>query len=490
MHTPDTMTHIPAPLLGLIIGLIPFVFLLVRRSGSTASLGALNERLSSRDQQIAALGQQLATAVSRSEELDRQLKTESSARTAAETQSARIPALEQETMTLREENSRLLSANTGIQTSLVKERESADEKLRLLTGAREELSNQFKTLADEILETKSKRFAEQNQESLGAILEPLKTQIGDFKNKVEEVYVKEGEARAGLRTQVEMLANLNQKISEDAKNLTTALQGSNKIQGNYGELVLVDLLKKSGLIEGDHFHVQASERREDGTLAQPDVVIHLPEDRRLVVDSKISLKSYVAAVNAAGDDERKEALKAHITSLKTHISGLSGKNYHSLYGLQSLDFVVMFVPIEPAFMMAIGHQQDLFNDAWNKNVLLVSPSTLLFVVRTVANLWRQEAQSRNAKEIADQGASLYEKLVGFVEDLNDLGNRLKQAQKSYTDAYKKLSTGKDNAIRQTLKLVKLGVQPKRMLPEQLVERSLEDLPAIELPREEENEGGE
>jgi DNA recombination protein RmuC len=224
--------------------------------------------------------------------------------------------------------------------------------------------------------------------------------------------------------------------------------------------------------------VQVSHTNEEGRRLQPDVVIELPGDRRLVVDSKISLDAYQQAVTAGDDASRETSLKAHITSLQAHIRGLSEKNYQKLYGLKSLDFVIMFVPLEPAFMMAVTHQRDLFGDAWNRNVLLVSPSTLLFVVRTVAHLWRQEAQTRNAQEIAEQGGSLYEKLAGFVKDLDDLGSPLRQAQEAYDGAYSKLSTGKDNAIRQAQKLVQLGVKPKKLLPEPLVEKALEDLPKL------------
>jgi DNA recombination protein RmuC len=434
------MNPILTALLALLIGLIPFVLLLLRRAGGASDSGALRERLSLREQRIGELESELSRVRSR---------------------------LEQES-----------AARTGAETSLAKERETAAEKIQLLTEAREALSNQFKALAGEILEEKSKRFSEQNQESLGTLLDPLKVQLGEFRKKVEEVYVQEGKDRVELKKQVEMLAELNRTIGEEARNLTTALQGSNKVQGNYGELVLEKVLEASGLRKGHEYHVQVSHTNEEGRRLQPDVVIELPGDRRLVVDSKISLDAYQQAVTAEDDASRETSLKAHITSLQTHIRGLSEKNYQKLYGIKSLDFVIMFVPLEPAFMMAVTHQRDLFGDAWNRNVLLVSPSTLLFVVRTVAHLWRQEAQTRNAQEIAEQGASLYEKLAGFVKDLDDLGSRLRQAQESYEGAYSKLSTGKDNAIRQAQKLVQLGVKPKKSLPEPLVEKALEDLPQL------------
>ena len=439
------MTLLLAGLLGFILGAIPLVFVLLRRAGVASELAALRERLTIREQRVGELEGELSATRAR-------LEQESLGRTAAE-------------------------------TALGTLRESATDRIQMLTEAKESLSNQFKSLANDILEEKSKRFSEQNQESLGSLLDPLKLQIGEFKAKVEEVYVQEGKDRVELKKQVEMLAELNRTIGDEARNLTSALKGSNKIQGNYGELVLEKVLEASGLRKGHEYHVQVSHTNDEGRRLQPDVVIELPGDRRLVVDSKISLDAYQEAVNAADDTSREAHLKAHISSLQAHVRGLSDKNYQQLYGLKSLDFVIMFVPLEPAFMMAVTHQRDLFGDAWNRNVLLVSPSTLLFVVRTVAHLWRQEAQTRNAQEIAEQGASLYDKLVGFVEDLDDLGNRLKQAQKSYNDAYKKLSTGNDNAIRQSQKLVKLGVKPKKSLPEAIVNASKQDLPLLEEGKE-------
>ena len=333
----------------------------------------------------------------------------------------RLPGLEQELTQLR----RALEAQQGdaaalraqveaLNTRLEGERHEAqrlrelevrqaDEKLALLQDAREALGLQFKTLANDILEEKSRRFAEQNQASLGTLLDPLRTRLADFQGKVEQFYVAEGQQRSALSEQVKQLAALNQVMSTEARNLTNALKGSSKTQGNWGELILERVLEASGLRRGIEYHVQQSHSREDGTRVQPDVVIHLPEERHLVVDAKVSLLAYEECVRAASDEERHAAQRRHLASVRTHIDGLSGKRYQDLYGLKSLDFVLMFVPIEPAFMLAVSSDERLFMDAWARNVLLVSPSTLLFVVRTVAHLWRQEAQSRNAQEIARRG---------------------------------------------------------------------------------------
>jgi len=349
------------------------------------------------------------------------------------------------------------------------ERASAQEKLQLLTEAKAELSNQFKALASDILEEKSRRFAEQNQHNLGTLLDPLRAQLSEFKGKVEEVYVKEGQERFALTEQVRQLMELNKTLSNDANNLTKALKGQAKTQGNWGELILERVLEASGLEKGRVYHVQVSQRDAEGNLQQPDVVIDLPQDRKLVVDAKVSLVAYDQYASAETDEARAQAVRTHLDSVRAHIKGLSAKNYQALYGVKSLDMVVMFVPIEPAFMLAVTSDESLFMEAWQRNVLLVSPSTLLFVVRTIAHLWRQEAQTRNAQDIARRGAELYDKLAAFVGDLQKVGAKLKDAQAAYEDAEKRLSTGKGNVIRQAEMLRDLGVKTSTALPNALVE---------------------
>lgn len=355
-----------------------------------------------------------------------------------------------------------------LETELAAERRQSAEKLQMLQAAREDLSNQFKNLANEILEEKSKKFSEQNKSSLGELLEPLKTRLSQFQGKVEEVYVQEGKDRTALAEQVKQLMELNKLLSDDAKNLTSALKGSVKTQGNWGELILERVLEASGLRKGQEYVVQQSHTQEDNSRLQPDVVIYLPERRHLVVDSKVSLIAYDAFAAAETDAEREAAVKQHLESVRKHMKGLSDKNYQALYGIESLDFVLMFVPIEPAFMAAVTHDRGLFMEAWQKNVLLVSPSTLLFVVRTVAHLWRQEAQSRNAQDIANRGAELYDKFVGFVKDFESIGDRIRQAQQDYDAAHGKLTSGRGNVIRQAEMLKELGVRPSKNLPDTLV----------------------
>jgi len=377
---------------------------------------------------------------------------------------------------LASEQQRLSNQVAELTTNLESERTQNVDKIALLKNAEEQLSNRFKTLASEILEDKSRRFTEQNQTSLNQLLEPLKVKITEFQGKVQEVYVQEGKDRSALAEQVKQLMSLNNQLSKDAHNLTSALKGQAKAQGNWGELILERVLEASGLRKGHEYDVQESHTRADGSRAQPDVVVHLPEDRHLIIDAKVSLTAYEEHANAETDHQRDAALKRHLDSVRAHIRELSEKNYQQLYGLQSLDFVLMFIPVEPAFMLAISHDSDLWQDAWKKNVLLVSPSTLLFVVRTVAHLWRQEQQSRNAQEIASQGGKLYDKLVGFVEDLENLGAKLKQAQSAYDGAFNKFSGGRGNVIRQAEQLKNLGVKPSKHLPQKLINSTLDEFP--------------
>jgi DNA recombination protein RmuC len=475
-----------ACLLGLLAGFLPALVLLLKRARGASELQILQERLTARETRLLELETAFDSAQNRLRDEAERLRLESNARAAAERDARRLPPLEAALVDLRSENGQIQTLNAELQVALDNERESSLEKLQLLTQAKEALSDQFKALADEILQSKAAQFlqqneaiAEQNTLNLGNLLNPLKEQLGEFKKKVEDVYVQEGKDRSALASEVKQLRELNQTLSEEAKNLTTALKGSNKTQGNYGELILERVLEASGLRKGQEYHVQVSHLVE-GRRQQPDVVIHLPEERRLVVDSKISLDAYQASVAAEDSAARDVCIKEHIASVQAHIKGLAAKNYQQLYGIQSLDFVILFMPLEPAFLLAVSHEKDLFMDAWNRNVLLVSPSTLLFVVRTVAHLWRQEAQTRNAQDIAHRGAELYDKLVGFVKDFEGLGSRIKQAQEHYDDALSKLHTGKGNVIRQAEMLRTLGVKPSRTLPAPLVELSQEP-PAPGLP---------
>ena len=369
-------------------------------------------------------------------------------------------------------------ARVKAETELAAERRQSADKLATLAQTAQEaktvLSDQFKNLANEILEEKSKRFAEQNQQNLDILLKPLQEKLTDFRKQVDDTYQSEARERFALKQEVEKLAGLNLRMTDETRALTNALKGESKTQGDWGELVLETILENSGLRKGEEYLVQDTQTISDGSRLQPDVVIRLPESKHLVIDSKVSITAYTRYIQADDEAIKTAELNSHVLSMKQHIQGLSAKNYQDLYGVGSIDFVLMFIPIEPAFLAAMRHAPEIYQEALKKNIVIVCPSTLLATVRTVAHLWRQEHQNRNAQEIARQCASLYDKFVGFVEDLDKVGQRLEQAQISYTDAVGKLKTGRGNLIRTAENVKKLGVKPNTSLPTKLTDFADDD----------------
>ena len=364
-------------------------------------------------------------------------------------------------------------ARVKAETELEAERRQSADKLSTLQQSAQEakavLSDQFKNLANEILEEKSRRFAEQNQQNLDTLLKPLQEKLTDFRKQVDETYQSEARERFALKQEVEKLAGLNLRMTDETRALTNALKGESKTQGDWGELVLETILENSGLRKGEEYLVQDTQTISDGSRLQPDVVIRLPESKHLVIDSKVSITAYTRYMQSDDEEVKVSELNSHVQSIKQHIQELSAKNYQDLYGVGSIDFVLMFIPIEPAFLAAMRHAPEIYQDALKKNIVIVCPSTLLATVRTVAHLWRQEQQNRNAQEIARQCAALYDKFVGFVEDLDKVGQRLEQAQISYTDAVGKLKTGRGNLIRTAENVKKLGVKPNKSLPSKLTD---------------------
>ena len=374
-------------------------------------------------------------------------------------------------ITLRAERDQALQNAIRLEAALDSERKQGLGRIESLNEAKEALTSQFKNLANEILEDKSKRFTEQNVANLDALLKPLQTKLSEFKEQVNASYGNEARERFALKSEIERLANLNLRMSDETRSLTQALKGDFKVQGNWGELVLESILESSGLRKGEEYLVQDSHTQTDGSRLQPDVVVKLPEGRSLVVDSKVSITAYSRHAETSDPVVAEQELAAHIQSLRQHIQGLSSKNYSSLYGIGSVDFVLMFVPIEPAFLLALKTAPNLYQEALAKNIVLVCPSTLMATLRTVAHLWRQDSQNRNALEIAKQCGTLYDKFVGFVDDLEKLGQRLDQAQTSYHDAFNKLKSGKGNLIRTAEKVRELGVKPSKNLSAPLIESS-------------------
>ncbi len=369
---------------------------------------------------------------------------------------------------VRGERDQALQNAIRLEAELNTEHKQVQHRIESLNEAKEALTNQFKNLANEILEDKTKKFTEQNAQQLDILLKPLQTKLTEFKEQVSNSYEKESRERFALKNEIERLANLNLKMSDEARSLTNALKGDSKIQGNWGELVLESILESSGLRKGEEYLVQDSHTQADGSRLQPDVIIKLPEGRHLVIDSKVSITAYARHTEASSPDEADKELIAHIQSIRQHIQGLSSKNYVGITDISSVDFVLMFIPIEPAFLSALKSAPNLYQEALSKNIVLVCPSTLMATLRTVAHLWRQDQQNKNAMEIARQCANLYDKFVGFVEDLEQIGKRLDQAQSSYHDAFNKLKSGKGNLIKSAEKVKELGVKPNKMIASNLL----------------------
>lgn len=334
----------------------------------------------------------------------------------------------------------------------------------MLQEAKEQLRLEFENLANKIFEEKSQKFTEQNQVNVAAVLNPLREQLTNFHRKVEDVYDKESKERHSLLHEITKLKDLNQQISKDALNLTNALKGETKTQGNWGEMILERVLEQSGLTKGREYEVQGKYVDEAGRRLHPDVIVHLPEQKDVVIDSKVSLVAYERYCRSDDEAERAKALSEHIASMRAHIKGLSAKSYEDLVGLRSLDFVLMFVPIEAAFILAVEHEQNLFGDAFERNIVVVSPSTLLATLRTIEHIWRYEYQNRNAQEIAKQAGNLYDKFVGFVEALDDIGDKLGKAQLAYEMARGRLAEGKGNLVGRVEALKRLGAKSKKDLP--------------------------
>jgi DNA recombination protein RmuC len=352
--------------------------------------------------------------------------------------------------------------------------EKLKEQKQELEGIRDKFTIEFKNLANEILDEKSKKFTEQNKTNLDQILRPLGDKIKEFEKKVDDVYDKEAQQRFSLKEEVKRLAELNQQVSKEAHNLTQALKGQSKTQGNWGEMILENILERSGLVKDREYFIQKSFTDKEGKRLQPDVVVSYPGEKNVVLDSKVSLTAYEKFVSSESKTEQDAALKEHLMSVRKHIDELNSKNYQHIYELNSLDFVMMFMPVEPAFLLAIQHDPGLWNYAYDKGILLISPTNLIASLKMVASMWLQEYQGRNVLEIADQSGKLYDKFVALVEDLVDMGRKLKTTQTSYENSMKKLSEGKGNLVSRVENIKKLGAKASRELPKAIIERSHED----------------
>jgi DNA recombination protein RmuC len=368
---------------------------------------------------------------------------------------------------------RLDAQCASLGAELREQQESHQQRLNDLQGSRDELRAQFAELAGKIFDEREQRFAETSQQQLGQLLNPLKERIQSFEKRVEESYQQEARERFSLGKELERLQQLNQRLSDEATNLTRALKGQ-KTQGNWGELILERVLEHAGLEKGREYQTQVSLKGPDGERFQPDVLIMLPGDKQVVVDAKVSLTAYQQYVSSDDTLIAQNALKQHVQSLRSHVKGLSGKDYKRLEGLHSLDFVLLFVPIEAAFSAALQAEPTLFQEAFDRNIVIVSPTTLLATLRVIDSLWKQERQSQNAREIAERAGWLYDKFVLFIQDLDEVGNRLQQLDKAYSAARNKLVEGRGNLVSRSEQLKLLGARASKNLPADLLERALTD----------------
>ncbi len=350
-----------------------------------------------------------------------------------------------------------------LHTKYEEQSSAAAQKLQVLQDAKEDLSREFKLLANKIFEDKAEQFSHISQEQLFLMLKPFREQITSFSKEAKERSASHLKETYLLKDELSRLKEMNSQLSQDAINLTKALKGENKTQGNWGEIVLENILEQSGLRKGVEYELQASLKSVEGKTYIPDVIIHMPEERDIIVDSKVSLVAYERFINAEDETLKKKALKEHISSIKSHIKGLSEKKYEKLEGVNTLDFVLLFMPIEGAFLLALEQDGEFFKDAYEKNILVVSPSTLLVTLRTIEHIWRTQRQEEHALKIANEAEAMYDKLVGFVEEMKKVGSHLQKAQESYDTSMNRLSTGRGNVIKRAENIVKLGVKPRKKL---------------------------
>ena len=386
----------------------------------------------------------------------------------------RIPEIEQELKIQQKNYSELQVLNATLEERLDSKENESKEKLKFLEEAKKLMGTEFENLSARIFDTKSKQFTEVNKNSIQNLLTPIQTRMKEFQEKVEKFHQEDQTGRATIKAEFEHFKQVSTNLSQDAQNLTTALKGDTKQQGDWGEMILEKCLQNAGLIEGEHFQKQTQIKSEEGTELRPDFIINLPNDRILIADSKVSLNAYNSYISAEDDEKRNAAAKKHLRSVRNHIQGLSSKSYHEgfkEYG--SPDYVLMFMQIEPAYSLAQSLDPNLTTDAFNKNIIIVTPASLMMALRIVNQLWRQEKQVQNVKEIFERGGKLYEKISGFIEEFKKIGEKLNSAQDSYKNASMKLVDGKGSMVRQAQMLQDLGVKTDKTIPREY-KKALED----------------
>jgi len=446
------------------VGLLSAVTIIALRHLRRLSFGS---GAASRDGEIATVSTECAALSNEVINLRNQLSARSAELAGVSARSEELPILRARNEVISRELADTRELNREIETRLEEQKIKNQEKLQVLEDAKSALTDQFKVLADNILEEKSKKFTDQNQVNLTNLVTPLKEQLREFESKFIDGQNKDIAGRAEIKTEISQLRKLNQQISLEAENLTKALKGDSKSQGTWGELILDKVLESSGLEKGREYETQKSLKTDDSSLPRPDAIVHLPDGKDIIVDSKVSLTAYERFHSASTDEDRAAALAQHVASVRGHINRLSEKSYQNISSIQTLDFVLMFVPVEAALTDALREAPDLFEQALAQNIGLVSPSTLMLTLRTIEHIWRSDRQNKNALEIAQRGGQLYDKFVGFVLDLDKIGGRIRQTQDAYQAATTKLSSGHGSLVRQAELLRTLGAKTTKVLPASL-----------------------
>lgn len=470
-----------------------------RLQTSEAELNRLQQLQQSQSQQIAdaqaqshytkELQQKLARVEQRFEEEQQRRQSVEQDSTAQQTtldnlhevverSQSQLAAKDQQISQLQKQLLTLEQQLATTRTRLEEEQKASQEKIQILNSAEQKLSQQFENLANRIFDDKSKHLNHQHQQTLTSLLNPFKDQLNQFRQQVQDSYGKEAQERAMLKQEIHSLKALNLQMSQEALNLTKALKGDKKAQGNWGELILQRVLEESGLREGHEYELQASRRDEERQLYQPDVIVHLPDSKDVIIDAKVSLNAYESFHNSDDKAERQQYLKAHVAAIRNHIKGLSAKDYRELKGVRSLDYVLMFIPVEAAFMTAFDAEPDLFREAFEHNIMIVSPTSMMVALRTIQNIWRYERLNENAQLISRRAGRMYDKLRGFAEDMQKLGNQLSTAHQTYDNALNKFSQGRGSLVGQAQQLAELDINIKKPLPQELTDMASVDLPDL------------
>lgn len=442
--------------IGLALGFVIAFLFFKGKQNSGGDTSMLDSKINELDKQNAILKIQIEASSKENQKIVSEFKTEK----------------ERLVFDVEKYRTELNASNSRIDGSIEKFKAQEEKFTSLkseLENVHKKYSTEFENIANKILDEKSQKFTDQNKTNLDIILNPLKEKIKDFEAKVDKAYKDESAERITLKAEIKNLVDLNKQISEDANNLANALKGENKTQGNWGELILEKVLERSGLIKDQEYRLQFSTNNDEGKRIQPDAVIMLPDNKHIVVDSKVSLVAYEAFVNSSIEDDKAKFIKEHILSVRTHIKSLSEKNYQSSSDFNTPDFVLLFIPIESSFSIAVQADQELFNFAWDKKIVIVSPSTLLATLRTIASVWKQERQTKNAIEIAKQSGALYDKFVGFIEDMDKIGKSIDTSKLAYEGAINKLHKGSGNLVKRAQDIEKLGAKTTKQISSKYIE---------------------